>query len=186
MNIPPHLIKECIAGNQQKINQLYKILFTPLIRICYRYATCKDDAIIYLNNAFLKIIEKLPLYKEEYHFEFWVKKITINSILNDLNKDQKWRKRLVSLEDYENTLNDPQLEPFINHELTSQEIMDLLQKLPEPGKTILNLHVFEGFSHKEIAEILGISEENSRWHLHKVKSILKIQLKTFFFNLEAI
>ncbi len=186
MNIPNEIIKECIAGNQQKINQLYKLLFSPLMKICYRYATCKDDAVIYLNNAFLRIIEKLPLYNSEFSFDAWAKKITVNSVLNDLNNDKSWRKRMECLDNYENILKDQHLDAFTNQELTSQEIMDLLQNLPEPGKTILNLHVFEGFTHKEIAETLGISEENSRWHLHKVKNMLKIQLKTFFFNLEAI
>lgn len=173
-------------GNQQKINQLYKLLFSPLMRICYRYAACRDDAVIYLNNAFLRILEKLDLYNEEYAFEAWAKKITVNSVLNDLQKDKSWRGRMEALEGYENSLRDHQYDSFTNQELTSQEIMDLLQKLPEPGKTVLNLHVFEGFTHKEIAELLGISEENSRWHLHKVKNMLKIQLQSFFFNLQAI
>jgi RNA polymerase sigma-70 factor (ECF subfamily) len=186
MNITHELIRECISGNQQKINQLYKLLFSPLMKICYRYAACKDDAIIYLNNAFLRILEKLQLYKEEFPFDVWAKKITVNSVLNDLQKDKSWRSKIENLEDYENILKDPQYDHFIHQELTSQEIMDLLQKLPEPGKTILNLYVFEGFTHKEIAEILEISEESSRWHLHKVKNMLKIQLQTFFFNLEAI
>lgn len=175
-----------MSGNQQMISQLYKIVFSPLMRICYRYAACKDDAVIYLNNAFIRIIEKLPLYKEEYTFEAWAKKITVNSVLNDLEKDQSWRKKIESLDEYENYLVDNQYDSFTNHELTSEEIMNLLQKLPEPGKTILNLHVFEGFTHKEISERLSISEENSRWHLHKVKNILKIHLKTIFYNLEVI
>ncbi len=186
MQIPKELIDECIAGNQQKINQLYKLLFSPLMKICYRYAACKDDAVIYLNNAFLRILKKLDIYNENFPFEAWAKKITVNSVLNDLKQDKSFRQRMESLEDYENSLKDNHLDSFTNQELTSQEIMDLLQKLPEPGKTILNLHVFEGFTHKEIAETLGISEENSRWHLHKVKNMLKLQLQTFFFNLEAI
>jgi len=186
MKITKELIKECANGNQQSISQMYKLLFSPMMRICYRYASCKDDAIIYLNNAFIRIIEKIHLFDETLNFEAWTYKITVNSVLNDLKKDKTWRQKIQSIEDYQNTLHDPQFDAFQNHELTSQEIMDLLQKLPEPGKTILNLQVFEGYSHKEIANMLGISEENSRWHLHKVKNMLKIQLQTFFFNLEAI
>jgi len=186
MKITPELIKECSNGNQRAISQLYKLLFSSMMRVCYRYASCKDDAIIYLNNAFIRIIEKISLYDENQPFEAWAYKVTVNSVLNDLKKDKTWRQKMEALEDYENLIPDKQFDAFFNQDMSSQEIMDLLQKLPEPGKTILNLHVFEGYSHKEIAQLLGISEENSRWHLHKVKNMLKIQLQTFFFNLEAI
>lgn len=137
----------------------------------------------YLNLAFLRIIEKLPLYDSSYPFEVWARKLTVNCILNELAKNKAWTSRGDCITDYEQLIEDNSHTYASGYtSLSGNDLIAMVQKLPEPGKTILNLHVFEGYAHKEIAEMLGISEESSRWHLHKVKNILKVQLKTIDIN----
>jgi len=178
MQIDNKLIKRCISKEASAQNELYKLCFSPLMNICMRYKNNYDNAGASLNNIFLKILTNIDTYDCERSFYAWMKRIAVNLLIDEYRKRKRETENLNYLEDMDYKLNSHN-----NHsgeeKLDAEYLLMLINELPETSAKVFNLYAVDGYKHKEIAELLKISESTSKWHLHNARSILKAKLKVF-------
>jgi RNA polymerase sigma-70 factor (ECF subfamily) len=129
-----------------------------------------------VNNAFIKIIQYLDRYQEARFFS-WIKRIITNEIIDDYRRNKKYLH--LFKQDAIIEMNDGVIAEA-EYEINAAHLQAMLMELPEGTRTVFNLFVVDGFSHKEIGEMLGISEQTSKWHTKiarkKLKELLKLEL----------
>lgn len=162
------LIKNAQRGNQQAFQQLYHRYKRPLFMVCLRYAKDKSVAQDYLQEAFINIFNNLHQFdKTKGVFESWAKRITINICLMDLRKKSLYSVGIAEAEYMETDTVDAL------SQLSLQDMLAMIQELPQGYKTVFNMYVVDGFSHKEIAAELGITISTSKSQLRKAKNLLQ-------------
>lgn len=174
MAIDSAIIEGCIKQNRKAEYALYKYCFALLMPICYRYMRSKDDAADLLNRGFLKIVLNLSQYKQEHAFDGWIKRIMVNVIIDEFRSNKMYKQTItqVDLNELHQQYHPVNLNDAEEH-LHAEELHSYIARLPEASKVVLNLFVFEGYSHKEIALQLGISEGTSKWHLSNARDLLR-------------
>lgn len=173
MPIDKKLLKSCINKDRRAQHLLYKECFSFLMRVGYRYTQSKEEAVSLLNMAFLKILGQLDKYNEDIEFEYWSKKIMINTIIDEYRKNKRYEEKFVVKDWSAIETNDFYVDADRadkNYDL--EEIINLIQTLPNATRNVFNLFVIDGYSHKEIAEKMKISEGTSKWHLSEARKIL--------------
>ncbi|MEB3347161.1 sigma-70 family RNA polymerase sigma factor [Aquimarina gracilis] len=164
------LIKKCKQNNATAQEQLYRMYSSKLFSICLKYSNDYPSAEDTLQDAFITIFEKITQYKHQGSFEGWIKRITINTAL------QKYRKQKVF--DIVNEEQIEEVEVEINEEEISLDyLLQIIQQLPDRYRLVFNLYVLDGYSHKEIAEMLEISTGTSKSNLARARGILKTKLE---------
>lgn len=176
MNIQPLLIKECINRNRRSEYELYKLTYSYLMSICIRYTRNQDLAKETLNVGFLKILNNLEKYKEEVPFKAWIRKIMINTLIDEYRKQKKQSEVIDYVEEYFDNSDYAELNSALERINTAQ-IYELITKLPPMAQQVFNLFVIDGYSHKEIGEKLNIEEGTSKWHLNSARVKLKEMLE---------
>jgi RNA polymerase sigma-70 factor (ECF subfamily) len=175
------LIGLCLKQDRKAESALYKYCFTKLMPICHKYYKSKDDTLEQINKAFLKILNNLSRFDGGKSFDAWIKTIMVNTIIDEFRVNNK-RNTLFIDKDYEQV--DLDFHPFNLNEaeakLTAADIQVHIQQLPESSKMVFNLFTVDGYNHKEIGEMLGITEGTSKWHLNNARKILKIKLIEMF------
>ena len=163
------ILLSCIAGDSQAQKIIYERFAENMFRHCYRYVKNEQDAEDVLVNGFLKVYDNLEKfeYRGERSLQAWVKRIMINESLMFLRKNRK-----INFVDSEVLVNIGTHET-VNAQMAAEEIYALVLKLPTGYRTVFNLYVIEGFSHKEIANQLGITENTSKSQLSKGKAMLR-------------
>jgi RNA polymerase sigma factor (sigma-70 family) len=166
------ILKGCELEDRSAQEKLYKKYYGLLMAVCLRYYKNKDDATAALNQAFLKIFQKVNQYRFEGSFEGWMTKLTINSILDEL------RKKTINYEVLNESIetNDESVLP----KLYFDDLLKLLNQLPESTKVVFNLFAVEGFKHHEIAEQLNISVGTTKWHVSEAKKKLRLLINTHY------
>lgn len=141
--------------------------------ICSRYEKNRDDAEALLNQGFLKIVTKLNLYNPDVPFEAWIRRIMINTVIDEFRKNKKQNDTIeyTNFEDQHYNLSVDMNDAAKKFDAEELEIM--LQKLPKVSQKVFNLHVLDGYSHKEIGEMLNISVGTSKWHVSNARNLLK-------------
>lgn len=168
------VIQQCKKGDKKSQYQLYRYCFDLLMPVCMRYHSNDADAAAALNSCFLKIIEHVSSKKQEIHFDHWAKRIMINLLIDEYRKNK--RRKSVQINVDPTVLHEISRGGEVNeaiNQLEAEEIIKLIQVLKEPGRTIFNMHALEGYSHDEIAAMLNLSTENSRYHLHAARKKLR-------------
>lgn len=168
------LIKLISEDNRKAQIDLYKMCFNVLMGIAVRYKNNKDEAAELVNDAFLKIIKNLKNRKENVSFEAWIRRIILNLIIDEYRKNKK--EKLLFVRDkvghsYEN-ISFNAVEEIIEDE----RLQSMLMSLPNATRNVFNLFAIDGYTHKEIAKMLGISLETSKWHMKEARKKLKKQL----------
>ena len=163
------LIQECCKGSRQSQSRMYMLLAPKMFVVCQRYSKTKEEAEEILQEGFVKMFEHLQQYKFAGSFEGWVRKIMVNCAL------QKFRKKtplhaVVDIDDVKKEYGDAE---NISAQLSAKELLLLVQQLPPAYQMVFNLYVFEGMKHREIAELLGISEGTSKSNLSDARAILQ-------------
>jgi RNA polymerase sigma factor (sigma-70 family) len=171
MIVRPELIKECIDRNRRAEYDLYKLTYSYLMSICIRYTRNEDTAKESLNIGFLKILNNLEKYRSEMPFKAWIRKIMINTVIDEFRKQKHHSAAIQYVEEYDESAYS-ELNKVIE-KIDSAEILNLITQLPPASKEVFNLYVVDGYSHKEIAELLSISEGTSKWHLNAARQKLK-------------
>jgi RNA polymerase sigma-70 factor (ECF subfamily) len=152
------LIKGCLKQNREAQRKLYELFAPSMLGVCFRYTKSLNDAEEVLQEGFIKVFTRLNQFKGDGELGGWVRKIMVNTALNYLKTNQKYR--------YDLSFNEMPLHlvstenPEVN--LNAKELSELIRQLPTGFQTIFNLHAVEGYKHAEIASILGISEGTSR------------------------
>ena len=144
-----------------------------MLGVCHRYARNAADAEDILQDAFIKVFEKIHQFKFEGSFEGWIRKIVVNTALKKytLSRYQKEVNGYESNEKYDST-EDPAA--YIN--LTQKDLLALINKLPDGYRLVFNMYVIEGYQHDEIAEMLKIQPGTSRSQLVKARNMLQKQI----------
>lgn len=163
------LIRECIANNRKAQKQFFDQYAPLLYGIIKRYTYNRVEADEILNDSFYKIFTSLHSYSFKGSFEGWMRRITVNCITDNFRKYVK--KEPAYKVEIENT--DMHVDSDAVQKLGYKELLQKVHELPDTQRAVFNLFVFEQFSHKEIAEHLGITEINSRWHLNDARKRLK-------------
>ncbi|NAW52267.1 sigma-70 family RNA polymerase sigma factor [Elizabethkingia argentiflava] len=169
------ILKQCSRNNRIAQRKLYDVYYPKLHFVCKRYLTSPEDIEEVLADSFYHILSKISQLKEWKAFDAWSRKITVNQCLNFLRTKYT---PVISMEDYTRRLVHP-LQDFPYNE---QELLHLMETLPPGSKTIFNLYAIEGYSHKEIAAQLGISEGTSKSQLNFAKKKLQKLVHQFYFS----
>ncbi len=173
MNEEKQLVKQCRNRSARGFDRLYQRYASVLFGICLRYGGNKEAAEDILQDVFVTIFKKIDSYRFEGSFEGWLKRITVNVAINYLRKQK--RKYLVSVDDNEYVKLESYDADAIS-KLSEMEILESIQRLPEGYRTVFNLYVIEGYKHKDIAEMLGITESTSRTQLAKARKALQLDI----------
>ncbi len=163
------LIKDCIAEKRSAQKKLYDIYAPAAYGIIKRYLYNNEHAAQeILNDAFLKILTKLDQYSFQGAFEGWIRRIVINTITDHVRKNKKIMEQHKEVQPEDAYINSESLE-----KISHKELLSVLQTIPDTQRTVFNLFVFENYSHKEIAKLININENNSRWYLNDARNRLK-------------
>lgn len=167
------LIKECIAGNRKMQELLYNRYSAKMYAVCLRYSGNSEDAQDLLQEGFVKIFLNLNKYRGEGSFEGWIRRIFVNTAIEYFRRQHKITP--VS-ETQENTFEDKDWNTL--NIMGERDIINIVQRLSPGYRQVFNMYVIEGYSHKEIADILGISEGTSKSQLARAKILLKKIIET--------
>ena len=151
-----------------------------------RYEKNKEDAEFLLNQGFMKIVTKLSTFKGDRPFEAWIRRIMINTIIDDYRKNSK-EKSIIQFKDIQ---NDGTENIWVEYnaadlEFEAEELLGFIDKLPTESKKVFVLFAIDGYSHKEISEMLGISGGTSKWHVSFARKKLR-ELIAKSIELEAL
>ncbi len=169
--IPEHILDGCRKQDRAAQQQLYQLCYASFFRLCLRYAECQADAADILNKAFFNIFTRLDQYRGEGSFVGWMKRIIVNAAVDYIRSNRRFRYH----EPVEAAADIPG-QARADHELAHSDLLALLRHLPFTSSAVFNLYVLEGYSHREIGTMLGITEGNSKWHLHHARQILQRHL----------
>jgi len=168
------LLEGCIRGDRKMQHELYDRFAPKMYGVCLRYAANTEEAEDILQESFIKVFKKIASFRKEGSFEGWIRRIFVNTAI------EHYRKKIYLqpiTEHEESTVEGGYLSVLDN--LAEKDIISLVQQLSPGYRTVFNMYVVEGYSHKQIAEQLGISEGTSKSQLSRAKQILQDLVKTF-------
>jgi RNA polymerase sigma factor (sigma-70 family) len=179
--ISKNIIEACKKNDRSSQKIVYEKFFDRMFAVCRRYVRNDEETPEVLNDGFISVFQNIHQYKGEGSFEGWIRKIMVNKALDYLRTNKKYKETLQYVDNYKE-------EPsFVDAEIISScnidELYDLIQNLPTVYRMVFNLYAIEGFSHKEIAEKIGISENTSRWYLSESRKKLKEKLTVSIYQL---
>jgi len=169
---------EVKSPNQASIGALYDNYAPWLLGICLRYTGNREDAEDVLHDGFMKVIRSISNFKENQtgSLEAWMRKIMVNTALNFI-RDQKKEKMFTELDPVlEKATDQEDHDDYGGYDFSKEQLMDLVCSLPAGYRTVFNLYVMEDYSHREIADLLGISENTSKSQLSKARNFLRKRL----------
>jgi RNA polymerase sigma-70 factor (ECF subfamily) len=165
-------VHACREGNARAQRRLFKHFYSSVKAVCMRYAGSSDEAEDMLGDGFLKVFSNLDKYEDSGSFEAWMMRVVRNAAL-DYRRKYDRKADFVDIDEVAETqLTDHHLNDAVS-KMSSQEVVSLIQQLPPVTRTVFNLFVFEGFSHKEISQQLNITENTSAWHVNNARTRLK-------------
>ena len=165
------IIKRCLKNKRSAQKQLYDLFSAKMYGVCMRYAKNHHDAQDILQEGFLLVFSKLHTFNSKGSFEGWMKRIMINAAT------QKYREKISQLcvESLGDELDDS-LKAIESDNIKANELVEVIQSLPTQYRIVFNMYAVEGYSHKEIAETLNISENTSRSNYFRARNILREKL----------
>lgn len=174
MELDKQIAKACIKNDRKAQFALYKSCYSLLLSVCLRYEKNVEDAEFLLNQGFMKILTKLDTYKYDRPFEAWIRRIMINTIIDHYRKYNK-QNSILQFSDITAEGHDARWVEYNAADLDfeAEELLAMVQKLPPESRKVFNLYTMEGYAHKEIAEMLGISDGTSKWHLSFARKKLR-------------
>lgn len=163
------IVRGCLAGKREFQKKLYDTYAGKMLFVCYRYTKDKDEAQDVMQEGFIKVFKNLHTFKFLGSFEGWVRRIMVHTSIEHIRR----RKQTTVFDDIENVVHHPESETDASGRLGEKELVRMLHLLPDGYRTVFNLYVIEGYAHKEIAQMLGITEGTSKSQLSKAKEHLK-------------
>lgn len=162
------LIAGCIAGKREMQQRLYALYAKKMMAVCLRYAPTTFEAEDIMQDAFIKVYANLSSFKKDCPLEFWVRKVVVNTALKHLRSQQ--------LLTVSHEAEEAASIPSDNFSLTGysmDELLSIIQSLAPRYRMVFNLYAIEGYNHKEIGEMLGISEGTSKSQYSRARAILQ-------------
>ena len=167
------LIEGCLAGDRKMQQALYNQFAPKMYGVCLRHASNTEEAEDILQEGFVKVFNKMGSFRREGSFEGWIRRIFVNTAI------EQYRKKiyLQPITDVEEDSMEGKYLSVLDR-LSEKDIIQLVQQLSPGYRTVFNMYVVEGYTHKQISEILGISEGTSKSQLSRAKLILQDLVKT--------
>lgn len=165
------LMEGCKAGDRKMQELLYRQTASKMLAICMRYAKDRMEAEDVLQMGYIKVFQKIKEYRGDGSFEGWMRRVMVNTAI------ESYRKNLRSLNVVE--IDEAYEQPSTGFDfgtLGMQDLMKVIQKLADGYRMVFNMYAIEGYSHKEIADTLGISEGASKSQLSRARAILKEEI----------
>ena len=172
---PPELLQKCRDGDRRAQKQLYDALSAKMFAVCLRYMGGREAAEDVFQEGFVTVFTRLDSYSGDGSFEGWARKIFVNTALMSLRKKDILRQS--EEVDVVRSLAADSPTPIQN--MSYRELNAMIAELPPGFRTVFNMYVIEGYSHKEIAEELGISETTSRSQLQRARTMLQNRIKKY-------
>ena len=167
------LIKGCIEDNRQYQETLYKRYASDMYKVCLIYAKNKSDAADILQDSFIKIFKNIKKFRFQGSLRGWIRRTVVHTAINAYNKKQRDIKLVIPMA--ESGEVDASIDSIIG-ELEANDIIKLVNSLPQKAKEVLKLYAIEGYKHKEIAQLLGITEGTSKSQFSRAKKMLQISI----------
>lgn len=163
------IIAGCLQNDAAAQREMYNRYSPKMLSVCYRFAHNKEDAEDMLQEGFIKIFTQIHTFQNKGAFEGWVRRIIVHTCINFLKKHKKFSDNVELT--YANAL-------YVKEEtmpsiMQAKQVIECIRLLPIGYKTVLNLYAIEGFSHKEIGEMLDIQESTSRSQYTRAKTLLE-------------
>lgn len=158
------IIEGCIAGNRRAQEALYSMFASKMMGVCMRYSSNYHNAEDILQEGFVKIFTNIHRYRGDGSFEGWVRRIFVNTAIEHYRKNGK----VYATDDLQSVESSIINDDAISN-LSAKDLVHAIQKLSTGYRTIFNMYVVEGYSHKEIAQMLGISEGTSKSQLARAR-----------------
>ena len=165
------LIQKCADKDRKAQEEVYRLFAGKLFALCLKYSRNKAEAEDNLQDGFIQIFDKVKQFKHKGSFEGWMKRIVINTAL------QKYREKNVLNLVNDNAIEDEVVVEVEEVEISLDYLLNLIQELPNQYRLVFNLYVLDGYSHKEVANALNISEGTSKSNLSRARGILKNKIK---------
>jgi RNA polymerase sigma factor (sigma-70 family) len=167
------LIKECSRGNAKAQRALFDKFAPKMLAVCMRYLKNIDEAEDALQDGFVKVFQKIPEFKMEGSLEGWIRRIMVNNSLDAIRRNKK---QLLE-DDVDSVQHKVSFTDFQFDDMDLQYLMKIIQSIPDGYRVVFNMFAIEGYSHKEIAETLGVSENTSKSQYSRARALLREKLE---------
>ncbi|HQW46864.1 MAG TPA: sigma-70 family RNA polymerase sigma factor [Chitinophagaceae bacterium] len=184
--ITEQIIQGCLQNDRKSQRLLYESCFAVLMKVCRRYISNEEEVLECMNTSFMKILKNLSSLKDDKSLYGWAKQIAVNTAIDFYRNKKKYtdHNKFTIDTDYSNVEQTHHNMDFTESMMDSREIFKLIQELPEVTRQVLNLFAIDGYNHKEVGNMLGLSEEASRWHLHKARKLMTLKLEKLNFAIK--
>ncbi|MDF9829054.1 sigma-70 family RNA polymerase sigma factor [Parabacteroides sp. PF5-6] len=170
------LIEGCRKGNRKAQKELYETYSRKMMGVCLRYVNDRETARDLLQDGFVRVFTSLDSYSGTGSFEGWMRKIFVNSALEYLRRTDILR----DAADLDHTAELAGADSSVISRMSAAELMQVVNELPTGFRTVFNLFAIEGYSHKEIGEMLQITESTSRSQYTRAKQLLQRKINTLY------
>jgi RNA polymerase sigma-70 factor (ECF subfamily) len=167
------IIRSCISGDARAQKSLFDKYSRRMMGLCMRYAASREEAEDMLQEGWIKVFRNLHQFRFEGSAEGWIKRVIVNTCLELLRKNKKMAHHL----DVEAAEEIAVTEFNSNDTLSAKDLLKMINKLPSGYRTVFNLYAIEGYSHKEIGEMLGINENTSKSQYSRARAHLQKMLE---------
>ena len=166
------LVSALKRGESRAHKVVYERYAGKMLAVCTRYCSNRADAEEVMIDGFMKVFEKVEQFREDGSFEGWIRRIMVTESLMFLRRNRQWRQEVA--------VDEMTVEPdyeWADTALNENDLLRMVNQLPDGYRTVFNLYAIEGYSHAEIAEMLGISEGTSKSQLSRARTLLQANLK---------
>ncbi|HMS29964.1 MAG TPA: RNA polymerase sigma factor [Saprospiraceae bacterium] len=162
------MVEACLRGDRISQKKLFDLFAGRMLAVCMRYSKHRMEAEDLLQDGFIRVFMNLDQFKNEGPLEQWIRRIMINNAI------KKYHKKSNQNESYTiDTVVEEGVQPDAIDQISEQEMMDMIAELPDGYRMVFNLFAIEGYSHKEISEMMHIEESTSRSQLAKARKVLQ-------------
>ncbi|MDQ3016159.1 MAG: RNA polymerase sigma factor [Bacteroidota bacterium] len=162
------IISGCVRNDRKSQEQMYKRYFHTMMTMCMKYTKDEDKALLILNDGFLKVFQKIGTFRSEGSLEGWIRRLIYHTLADFYKKENTYIKfiqfEFPAEKQTQSTPSDP---------LELQDLISLLDKIPERSSAVFRLFAIEGYSHEEISDMMQISTGTSKWHLSHARERLR-------------
>ncbi len=161
------LIQQCKAGDGRAQRKVYELTASKMMGVCLRYSRDEEEAKDLMQDGYIKVFRQMATFRGEGSLEGWIKKVIINTALENL------RKKKLSFESFDNQPVEINETAIKDSGLEAKDLLKIIRSLPDGYRTVFNLFAIEGYTHQEIAEQLGISTGTSKSQFARARQLLQ-------------
>lgn len=169
------LIDGCVAGNHRAQEALYKKYASKMFGVCLRYSSSRMEAEDTLHEGFMTVFETLERFESRGSFEGWVRRIMINTALKKYKRERVYQLMDFNADVSDESASESDFSPL--QKMQTDDLVKMIQKLAPGYRNIFNLYAIEGYNHREIGEVLGISEGTSKSQMARARALLQAMIE---------